>query len=128
MRRFNTTLTIVTLVFSLMLLVQSSETGEHIDIDGSLTAKTESKAHGPAVKSRARTSAGYDIVDGIYDVYAEVDGSVDEKYDCYVRGIYKQARKSRPKRHDTTGEGNAMIDGWDGGGTLYVAISRSTYP
>ena len=128
MQRFNTFLTIVALLFGLMLLIQIGETGEHIDTDGSLTAKTESKPDGSKLTSRARATAGYDIVDGIYDVYAEVDGEIDEDYYSYSRGISKTARISRGKQHDTTGEGNSMIDGWDIRKTLYVAISRAVYP
>ena len=128
MRRFNTFLTIAALLFGLILLIQIGETGEHIDTDGSLTAKTESKPDGSKLTSKARATAGYDIVDGIYDVYAEVDGAVDEKYHSYSRGISKTAKMSRGKQHDTTGEGNSMIDGWDIWKTLYVAVSRSVYP
>lgn len=128
MQRFNTFLTIAALLFGLMLLIQIGETGEHIDTDGSLTAKTESKPYGTKLKSKARATAGYDIVDGIYDVYAEVDGEVDEKYCSYSRGISKTAKMSRGKQHDTTGEGNSMIDGWDIWKTLYGAVSRSVYP
>lgn len=128
MQRFNTFLTILTLFFGSILMAQIGKTGEHNDTDGSLVAKTESKAEGPRVKSKARASSGSDIVDGIYDVYAEVDGSVDEKYDSYSGGIYKLARKTRPKQHDTTGEGNAMIDGFDNMNVLFVAVSRSIFP
>jgi hypothetical protein len=126
MQRFNTALTIATLFFGLILVVQIGETGEDTDTDGSLTAKVESKPHGAALRSRARASAGYDIVDGIYDVYAEVDGSVDEYYNSYSRGITKTAYKSRPKQHDTTGRADSMIDGWNIWNTLYVAIAHTT--
>ncbi len=128
MQRFNTVLAIAVLLSGLILLVQIGETGEDIDTDGSLTAKAESKPHGATVRSRARASSGSNIVNGIYDVYAEVDGSVDEDYNSYSRGIYKLARKSRPKQHDTTGEGNSMIDGRDNMNVLYVAIARAVYP
>lgn len=128
MQRFNIPFTIATLFLGLVLLVQIGETGEDIDIDGSLTAKVESKAHGANLRSRARATAGYDIVDGIYDVYAEVAGSVDEDYNSYSRGTNKRASKSRPKQHNTTGRADSMIDGWDTWDTLYVAIAHTTGP
>lgn len=128
MQRFNITLTMATLFLGLILMVQIGETGEDIDTDGSLTAKVESKPHGAQLRSRSRASAGSDIVNGIYDVYAEVDSSVDEDYNAYARGIYKTAYKSRPKQHNSTGRADSMIDGWDIWNTLYVAIAHTTWP
>ena len=127
MQRFNTVLTIATLFLGSILMVQIGETGEDIDTDGSLTAKVESKPHGANLRSRARATAGYDIVDGIYDVYAEVDGSVDKDYNSYSRGITKTAYKSRRKQHDTTGRADSMIDGWDIWNTLYVSLASPIF-
>ena len=100
MKRFKAFLPVTVLFCCLILMVQIGETGEQIDQDGSLTAKVESKRVGPRIKSKARASSGSDIVNGIYDVYAEVGGAVDEDYNSYSRGIYKLARKNGPNNHN----------------------------
>ena len=126
MKRFKAFL-LATILFScLILIVQIGETGEDRDDDGSLTAKVESKRSGPRIKSKARASSGSDIVDGIYDVYAQVGSAVDEYYNSYSGSIYKLARENGPNNHNINGRADSMIDGFDNIGVLFVAIAHTT--
>lgn len=126
MQRFKVFFLITALFYGLILMSQTGETGEETDTDGSLTAKVKAVFSGALVKSKARASSGYDIREGIYDVYAEVDELVDEKYNSYSRSIYKIANKSRHKQHNSSGRADSMIDGWDRHGVLWVATAHTT--
>ncbi len=126
MQRFKVFFTITALFCGLILMSQTGETGEETETDGSLAAKVRAVFSGPVVKSKARASSGYDIRDGIYDVYAEVDDRVDEHYNSYSRSIYKLAKKSRRKQHNSSGTADSMIDGYDRHRVLWSASAHTT--
>lgn len=128
MLRFNTVLTVVTLLCGFILLVPIGETGEDKDVDGSLTAKVESKTSGSQLKSKARVSSGHEILSGTYEIYAEVDGSSKRARNSYSGSIYKTVSKSRTKKHNSTGRAEATINGvffWE---MFYVATAETTGP
>lgn len=84
-----------------------------------------------AVEAKARALSGNDIVDGIYDVYVEVNGTVKEdpapgKSGSYSRNIYKSVKLDRLKTSNSYGRADSMIDGWDRYDILYVVILHTT--
>lgn len=83
------------------------------------------------VEAQARALSGNDIVDGLYDVYVEVNGTVKEdpgpgKSGSYSRNIYKSVKLDRLKTSNSYGRADSMIDGWDRYDILYVVILHTT--